>query len=162
MLALVGTCCVQFETSQTFGPTSPNISIVLWPAKRSLLGTPTILASWKRLRTRLVIFFFKKQTIVARFLLSGLLQTWRIKLSWANNWRKHETPFRQKNRKTRVNAPKYGQTTRWNSWLTFSRKTLASGTCQIKTIIWGKNVRGPPINRLRKGLGQKGLLLRPK
>ena len=29
MLALVGTCCVQFETGQTFGPTSPNISIVL-------------------------------------------------------------------------------------------------------------------------------------
>ena len=31
----VGTCCVQFETGQTFGPTSPQISIVLWPAKRS-------------------------------------------------------------------------------------------------------------------------------
>ena len=29
MLALVGTCCVQFETGQTFGPTSPNIFIVL-------------------------------------------------------------------------------------------------------------------------------------
>ena len=35
MLALVGTCCVQFETGQTFGPTSPNIFIVLWPAKHS-------------------------------------------------------------------------------------------------------------------------------
>ena len=33
MLALVDTCCVQFETGQTFGPTSPNISIVLRPAK---------------------------------------------------------------------------------------------------------------------------------
>ena len=28
MLPLVGTCCVHFETGQTFGPTSPNISIV--------------------------------------------------------------------------------------------------------------------------------------
>ena len=27
ILALVGTCWVQFETGQTFGPTSPNISI---------------------------------------------------------------------------------------------------------------------------------------
>ena len=47
---------------------------------------------------------------------------------------------------------------RWNSWLTFSRKTLTSGTCQMKTIIWGENVKGP-INRYRKSLGQKGLLL---
>ena len=30
----VGTCCVEFETGQTFSATSPNISIVLWPAKR--------------------------------------------------------------------------------------------------------------------------------
>ena len=29
MLAFVGTCCVQFETGQTLGLTSPNISIVL-------------------------------------------------------------------------------------------------------------------------------------
>ena len=35
MLALVGSCCVQFETGRIFGPTSPNISIVLLPAKRS-------------------------------------------------------------------------------------------------------------------------------
>ena len=35
MLVLVGTSCVQFETGQTFGPTGPNISIVLRPAKRS-------------------------------------------------------------------------------------------------------------------------------
>ena len=53
-----------------------------------------------------------------------------------------------KNRKTRVNAPKDAQTTGWNSSLTFSltRKTLISGTCQIETIICGKNVRRP-INR---------------
>ena len=53
MLALVGTCCVQFETGQTFGATSPNISIVLWPAKRST----TMLASWKRPCMRIAIFF---------------------------------------------------------------------------------------------------------
>ena len=36
----VGTCCVQFETGQTFARTSPNISIVLWPAKRSAYMEP--------------------------------------------------------------------------------------------------------------------------
>ena len=35
MLALVDTCCVQFETGQTFGLTNPKIFIVLRPAKRS-------------------------------------------------------------------------------------------------------------------------------
>ena len=35
MLALVGICCVWFQTSQTFGATSSNVSIVLCPAKRS-------------------------------------------------------------------------------------------------------------------------------
>ena len=38
-----------------------------------LHGTPTMLASGKRLRTRLEIFSPKKQTIVARFPLSRLL-----------------------------------------------------------------------------------------
>ena len=45
MLALVGTCCVQFETGQTdygqtVGTPSPNISIVLRPAKRSATMEP--------------------------------------------------------------------------------------------------------------------------
>ena len=93
----VGTCCVQFENGPTFGPPSPNIFIVLWPAKRS--ATMLRPFAWNPNNVGLVktsahapcnIFFFKKQTIVMRFLLSGLLQ-----LRWANNLRKHQT-FRQK------------------------------------------------------------------
>ena len=39
LLALVGCCWLMFETRQTFGATSPNISFVLWSPKRS----PTLL-----------------------------------------------------------------------------------------------------------------------
>ena len=56
----VGTCCVLFETGQTFGATSPNISTVLLPVMRSATmlprlhpGTTTMLAAWKCLRTRI-------------------------------------------------------------------------------------------------------------
>ena len=79
MLALVGTRCVQFETGQTFGPISPNISIVLRPAKRSA----TMLRSFAWIPSNVGLvktpayapcnIVFKKQTIIARFLLSGLL-----------------------------------------------------------------------------------------
>ena len=76
---LVGTCYVQFETGETFGPTSPYISIVLWPAKRS--ATMLRPFAWNPNNVGLVKMsahtpcniFFKTQTIVARFLLSGLL-----------------------------------------------------------------------------------------
>ena len=74
----VGTCCVQFETGQTFDPTSPNISVVLWQAKRT--ATMLRLFAWDHNNVGHVKTsayapcntFFQK-TIAARFLLSGLL-----------------------------------------------------------------------------------------
>ena len=82
MLALVGTCCVHFETGQTFGPTSPNISIVCdgrsvaQQCCSRLHGAATMLANAGLVKTSAHApcnIFFKKQTIVARFLFSGLL-----------------------------------------------------------------------------------------
>ena len=35
LLRVVGSCCAKFETSQTFQPTTPNISFVPWSPKRS-------------------------------------------------------------------------------------------------------------------------------
>ena len=35
LLRVVGTCCAKFETGETFAPTTPNISFVLWSPKRS-------------------------------------------------------------------------------------------------------------------------------
>ena len=35
LLDVVACCCAKFETSQTFQPTTPNISFVLWSPKRS-------------------------------------------------------------------------------------------------------------------------------
>ena len=35
LLDVVACCCAKFETGQTFRPTTPNISIVLWSPKRS-------------------------------------------------------------------------------------------------------------------------------
>ena len=34
LLDVVACCCAKFETSQTFKPTTPNISFVLWSLKR--------------------------------------------------------------------------------------------------------------------------------
>ena len=34
LLGIVGSCCVKFETGQTFEPTTPNISFVSWSPKR--------------------------------------------------------------------------------------------------------------------------------
>ena len=35
LLDAVASCCAKFETDQTFQPTTPNISFVLWSPKRS-------------------------------------------------------------------------------------------------------------------------------
>ena len=35
LLDVVACCCAKFETGQTFQPTTPNISFVLWSLKRS-------------------------------------------------------------------------------------------------------------------------------
>ena len=35
LLDVVACCCAKFETGQTFQPTTPNISLVLWSPKRS-------------------------------------------------------------------------------------------------------------------------------
>ena len=35
LLDVVACCCAKFETGQTFQPTTPNISFVLWSPKRS-------------------------------------------------------------------------------------------------------------------------------